>query len=139
MTNNELTYNKSLFHMLLHKARQTKSLLESFECAAVTKNFKNFAVKEIYFFSALIIKLKNMPYSFHSHSGQFCKHGYGLLENVVKEAIRKGFYVYGLSEHMPRYAQSELYPEEIEVKAFKDNRHFVNKDLFSLIHTIFFL
>ncbi|CEP13812.1 hypothetical protein [Parasitella parasitica] len=55
-----------------------------------------------------------MPYSFHSHSGQFCKHGYGLLEDVVKEAIRKGFYAYGLSEHMPRYAESELYPEELE-------------------------
>jgi HisJ family histidinol phosphate phosphatase len=61
-----------------------------------------------------------MPYSFHSHSGQFCKHGYGLLEDVVREAIRKGFYAYGLSEHMPRYTQSELYPEEIEVnKALK--------------------
>ncbi|CAO3607386.1 unnamed protein product [Mucor hiemalis] len=55
-----------------------------------------------------------MPYSYHSHSGQFCKHGYGLLEDVVKEAIRKGFRGYGLSEHMPRYADSELYPEEIE-------------------------
>ncbi|GAN02006.1 histidinol-phosphatase [Mucor ambiguus] len=55
-----------------------------------------------------------MPYSFHSHSGQFCKHGYGLLEDVVKEAIRKGFHAYGLSEHMPRYAESELYPEEVE-------------------------
>lgn len=57
-----------------------------------------------------------MPYSYHSHSGQFCKHGYGLLEDVVKEAIRKGFHGYGLSEHMPRYDDSELYPEEIEVK-----------------------
>ncbi|KAG1644838.1 hypothetical protein G6F44_002429 [Rhizopus delemar] len=57
-----------------------------------------------------------MPYSFHSHSGQFCKHGHGLLEDVVKEAIRKGFHVYGLSEHMPRYADSELYPEEIEAE-----------------------
>ncbi|KAI8969971.1 Polymerase/histidinol phosphatase-like protein [Mycotypha africana] len=57
-----------------------------------------------------------MPYSLHSHSGQFCKHGYGLLEDVVKEAIRKGFYVYGLTEHMPRFADSELYPEEIEAK-----------------------
>lgn len=55
-----------------------------------------------------------MPYSYHSHSGQFCKHGYGLLEDVVKEAIRKGFRAYGLSEHMPRYTDSELYPEEIE-------------------------
>jgi hypothetical protein len=62
--------------------------------------------------------LLQMPYSYHSHSGQFCKHGYGLLEDVVKEAIRKGFRAYGLSEHMPRYADSELYPEEIEVYTF---------------------
>lgn len=60
-----------------------------------------------------------MPYSYHSHSGQFCKHGYGLLEDVVKEAIRKGFHGYGLSEHMPRYDDSELYPEEIEVYELK--------------------
>lgn len=58
--------------------------------------------------------LPDMPYSFHSHSGQFCHHGYGKLEDVVKEAIRKGFKVYGLSEHMPRFEQGELYPEEIE-------------------------
>ncbi|KAI9489809.1 Polymerase/histidinol phosphatase-like protein [Zychaea mexicana] len=57
-----------------------------------------------------------MPYSYHSHSGQYCHHGYGLLEDVVKEAIRKGFHAYGLSEHMPRFADSELYPEEIEAK-----------------------
>ncbi|KAI8066927.1 polymerase/histidinol phosphatase-like protein [Gilbertella persicaria] len=57
-----------------------------------------------------------MPYSFHSHSGQFCKHGYGLLEDVVKEAIRKGFHTYGLSEHMPRYVDTELYPEEIDAQ-----------------------
>lgn len=56
-----------------------------------------------------------MPYSFHSHSGQYCHHGYGMLEDVVKEAIRKGFRAYGLSEHMPRFAASELYPEELEV------------------------
>ncbi|KAI7860307.1 Polymerase/histidinol phosphatase-like protein [Circinella umbellata] len=57
-----------------------------------------------------------MPYSYHSHSGQYCHHGYGQLEDVVKEAIRKGFHAYGLSEHMPRFADSELYPEEIEAK-----------------------
>jgi hypothetical protein len=68
------------------------------------------------FLSFDVFKVHKMPYSFHSHSGQFCKHGYGLLEDVVKEAIRKGFHVYGLSEHMPRYSESELYPEEIEVK-----------------------
>lgn len=74
--------------------------------------FKGLKLSLIIFTSFFI---KSMPYSFHSHSGQFCKHGHGLLEDVVKEAIRKGFHVYGLSEHMPRYADSELYPEEIEV------------------------
>ena len=71
-----------------------------------------------------------MPYSFHSHSGQFCKHGYGLLEDVVKEAIRKGFYAYGLSEHMPRYHESELYPEELEV----DLKYQTSKQLQCLIY-----
>ncbi|KAK7026582.1 histidinol-phosphatase [Favolaschia claudopus] len=51
-------------------------------------------------------------HSHHSHSGQFCKHATGTLEEVVLEAIRQGFEVYGLSEHVPRYRQIDLYPEE---------------------------
>lgn len=53
-----------------------------------------------------------MPFSHHSHSGQFCKHGSGNLEDVVKEAIRQGFEVYALTEHVPRYRSEDLYPEE---------------------------
>ncbi|KAF8202014.1 polymerase/histidinol phosphatase-like protein [Mycena galopus ATCC 62051] len=53
-----------------------------------------------------------MPHSHHSHSGQFCKHAVGSLEEVVLEAIRRGFEVYGLSEHVPRYRGADLYPEE---------------------------
>ncbi|KAF8878804.1 Polymerase/histidinol phosphatase-like protein [Gymnopilus junonius] len=53
-----------------------------------------------------------MPHSHHSHSGQFCKHASGLLEEVVQEAIRKRFQVYGLTEHVPRYREVDLYPEE---------------------------
>jgi histidinol-phosphatase (PHP family) len=56
-----------------------------------------------------------MPFSYHSHSGQFCHHGYGELEQVVQQAIKKKFKIYGLTEHMPRFDQSELYPEELEV------------------------
>lgn len=56
-----------------------------------------------------------MPYSYHSHSGQFCHHGYGELEHVVQQAIEKNFKVYGLTEHMPRFDQKELYPEELDV------------------------
>ena len=54
-----------------------------------------------------------MPHSFHSHSGQFCKHAVGLLEDVVKEASKQGFEIYGLTEHAPRYRARDLYPEEV--------------------------
>jgi len=54
-----------------------------------------------------------MPYSHHSHSGEFCKHAVGTLEEAVAEAIRRGFRVFGLSEHVPRYRTSDLYPEEV--------------------------
>ncbi|KAH7882870.1 Polymerase/histidinol phosphatase-like protein [Phlebopus sp. FC_14] len=53
-----------------------------------------------------------MPHSHHSHSGQFCKHANGTLEEVVLEAIRQGFEIYGLTEHVPRYRLEDLYPEE---------------------------
>jgi len=57
-----------------------------------------------------------MPYTHHSHSGQFCHHASGKLEEVVNSAIEKGFHTIGLTEHMPRFSESELYPEEIEAK-----------------------
>ncbi|KAI0340246.1 histidinol phosphate phosphatase H [Trametopsis cervina] len=53
-----------------------------------------------------------MPHSHHSHSGQFCKHAKGTLEEVVQEAIKQGFESYGLTEHVPRYRVVDLYPEE---------------------------
>ncbi|KAG0371307.1 Polymerase/histidinol phosphatase-like protein [Gamsiella multidivaricata] len=51
-------------------------------------------------------------FSFHSHSGQFCMHAKGTLEQVVQSAIERRFTTYGLSEHMPRYSPDQLYPEE---------------------------
>ena len=54
-----------------------------------------------------------MPFSLHSHSGQFCKHAAGTLEEVVREVVDQGFEVYGLTEHVPRYRQQDLYPEEV--------------------------
>ena len=51
--------------------------------------------------------------SLHSHSGQFCLHAKGTLEQVVQKAIEKGFLVYGLSEHVPRSRLEDLYPEEV--------------------------
>ncbi|CAG8632621.1 1544_t:CDS:2 [Rhizophagus irregularis] len=46
------------------------------------------------------------------HSGQFCQHATGMLEEIIQEAIKKKFIVYGLSEHCPRYRIEDLYPEE---------------------------
>ncbi|CED82750.1 EB [Phaffia rhodozyma] len=56
-----------------------------------------------------------MPQSHHSHSGQFCRHAKGTLEQVVQEAIKQGFTTFGLSEHAPRYRQQDLYPEESDL------------------------
>ncbi|KAL1706684.1 polymerase/histidinol phosphatase-like protein [Schizophyllum commune] len=53
-----------------------------------------------------------MPFSHHSHSGQFCKHAKGTLEEVVQEAIRQRFQLFCLTEHVPRYREEDLYPEE---------------------------
>lgn len=55
----------------------------------------------------------HMPFSLHSHSGQFCKHAVGSLEEVVLEAIKQGFAIYGLTEHVPRYRLQDLYPDEV--------------------------
>ncbi|KAG7451511.1 histidinol phosphate phosphatase H [Guyanagaster necrorhizus] len=71
-------------------------------------------------------------HSHHSHSGQFCRHASGNLEDVVLEAIHQGFDVYGLTEHVPRYRIQDLYPEEarmslpdleIQFNAFLDEAH----------------
>jgi histidinol-phosphatase (PHP family) len=59
-----------------------------------------------------------MPYTHHSHSGQFCHHASGQLEEVVISAIKNGFHTIGLTEHMPRFSERDLYPEEIEVRLF---------------------
>ncbi|OCF32776.1 histidinol-phosphatase (PHP family) [Kwoniella heveanensis BCC8398] len=56
-----------------------------------------------------------MPHSHHSHSGQFCRHAKDQLEDVIQEAIRQGFEVFGLSEHAPRYRMEDLFPEESDL------------------------
>ena len=66
----------------------------------------------------MTLKGPDMPFSHHSHSGQFCKHASGTLEEVVLEAIRQRFTVYGLSEHVPRYRLQDLYPEEVCLDLF---------------------
>ncbi|KAL8908808.1 MAG: hypothetical protein Q9171_005284 [Xanthocarpia ochracea] len=59
-----------------------------------------------------------MPFSHHSHSGQFCAHAQNTLEDVVKAAIVKKMHILALTEHMPR-EQQDLYPEEIDA-SFSD-------------------
>ncbi|KAL8799852.1 MAG: hypothetical protein Q9182_005601 [Xanthomendoza sp. 2 TL-2023] len=54
-----------------------------------------------------------MPFSHHSHSGQFCAHAHSTLEDVVKAAVAKHMHTLALTEHMPR-EQQDLYPEEID-------------------------
>ncbi|RKF57237.1 putative histidinol-phosphatase [Golovinomyces cichoracearum] len=55
-----------------------------------------------------------MALSMHSHSGQFCPgHAMNTLEECVQAAISKGLHLFGLTEHMPRDSEDDLYPEEI--------------------------
>ncbi|KAK4939973.1 hypothetical protein LTR10_019825 [Elasticomyces elasticus] len=55
-----------------------------------------------------------MPFSHHSHSGQFCPgHARDSLEDVVMAAISKRMQVLAMTEHMPRHDQ-DRYPEEID-------------------------
>jgi len=60
-----------------------------------------------------------MPFSHHSHSGQFCHHAKDTLEEMIQTAISKGMRVIALTEHMPRDRIEDLYPEEV-------NLHFLN-------------
>jgi len=46
------------------------------------------------------------------HSGQFCDHAEGLLEDFVKSYIEKGFCWIGITEHMPAEKDCHLPPEE---------------------------
>jgi histidinol-phosphatase (PHP family) len=53
-----------------------------------------------------------MPFSHHSHSGQFCGHAEDRLEEIVQTAIGKKLEVFALTEHMPR-DEDDFYPEEV--------------------------
>ena len=55
-----------------------------------------------------------MPFSHHSHSGQFCGHAENTLEEVVQTAVTKHMNLYALTEHMPR-EEEDLYPEEVTI------------------------
>ncbi|MCJ1284493.1 histidinolphosphatase [Xylographa opegraphella] len=62
-----------------------------------------------------------MPFSHHSHSGQFCLHAKDDLEAIVQTAISKGMGTLVLTEHMPRDQETDLYPEEIEAGSTTDS------------------
>jgi histidinol-phosphatase (PHP family) len=54
-----------------------------------------------------------MPFSHHSHSGQFCPgHARNTLEEMVQAAIDCEMKVFCVTEHMPRDEQ-DFYPEEV--------------------------
>jgi HisJ family histidinol phosphate phosphatase len=54
-----------------------------------------------------------MPFTHHSHSGQFCPgHAKDSLEDVIQTAISKKMQVFCLTEHMPRHKE-DFYPEEV--------------------------
>jgi histidinol-phosphatase (PHP family) len=53
-----------------------------------------------------------MPFSHHSHSGQFCAHATGTLEEMVQTAIARGMKLFALTEHMQRGVE-DFYPEEV--------------------------
>jgi histidinol-phosphatase (PHP family) len=53
-----------------------------------------------------------MPFSHHSHSGEFCGHATGTLEEMIQSAISKNMLGYALTEHMPRDVE-DFYPEEV--------------------------
>jgi histidinol-phosphatase (PHP family) len=48
------------------------------------------------------------------HSGEFCTHADGNLEEIVQAYIRKGFKWVGITEHMPPVDNRFRYPDEIE-------------------------
>ncbi|MCJ1302921.1 histidinolphosphatase [Hypocenomyce scalaris] len=55
-----------------------------------------------------------MPFSHHSHSGQFCGHAKNTLEEMVQTAITRKMQVFTLTEHMPRDQDEDLYPGEAD-------------------------
>ncbi|KAI5816908.1 polymerase/histidinol phosphatase-like protein [Pyronema omphalodes] len=57
-----------------------------------------------------------MPFSHHSHSGEFCMHAKDTLEEMIQEAIRRGMTVFSLTEHAPRDQVVDLYPEEVRAQ-----------------------
>lgn len=54
-----------------------------------------------------------MPYTHHSHSGQFCKHAKNTLAEMFDAARASRMRVFCTTEHLPRPNPADLYPEEL--------------------------
>ncbi len=46
------------------------------------------------------------------HSGEFCNHAQGSLEDIIKAYVKKGFSWVGITEHMPPVNDNFLYQDE---------------------------
>ncbi len=57
------------------------------------------------------------------HSGQFCGHAHGTLEEIVQAYIAAGFSWVGISEHMPPLEERFIYPEEKEAGLSVEHLH----------------
>lgn len=53
-----------------------------------------------------------MPFSHHSHSGEYVSHGENKLDEIVARAQDMNFRTFCLTEHCPRYSRDLMYPEE---------------------------
>ena len=83
-----------------------------------------------------------MAFTMHSHSGQFCPgHAQDELENIIRHAITIGYKTIGLTEHMPRYEERDLYPEEVSCGQARVRGHaqFIHVYTHSLPTTIILL
>ena len=64
-------------------------------------------------------------FSFHGgHSGEFCRHATGTLEEVLEAAVVAGFTAYGVSEHAPRQRDEDLSADEADLSAADTRRTF---------------
>ena len=48
------------------------------------------------------------------HSGQFCHHARGTLEDIVLKYIEAGFKWVGITEHVPPVSNEMRYPDEVD-------------------------
>ena len=62
------------------------------------------------------------------HSGQYCNHADGQLEDIIQQYIKLGFTKVGITEHIPPISDKFLYPDEkkANLSALDINKNFEN-------------